>query len=157
MQPPRPITGSARRKPKDVISLNDEREATVLVAVRAPQVREALAAIIGSFEGFTVVGEADCEDQALELARSFRPTIAIVDDDLPGCCGPRAMQTMHQESLVGAIVATGLRSSGVTRARAAGAETYIQTGAPPDDLVEALQAAVAASRHLTTIPTSLSA
>jgi DNA-binding NarL/FixJ family response regulator len=59
------------------------------------------------------------------------------------------MHTMQQEELVGAIVATGLRSSGGTRARAAGAEAYIQTGAPPDDLIEALRCALAASsQHL---------
>jgi DNA-binding NarL/FixJ family response regulator len=127
------------------MTLNEERGATVLVAVGAPQVREALSAIIGSAEGFAVVGEASTEEEALQLARDLRPSVALVDEELPGCCGSWTVQTMQQNGLVNAIVAMGLRANGQVRAETAGAHAYVQTGAPADDVLAALRRAHASS------------
>ena len=113
-------------------------ETTVLIAVASPKVREALSAAIGSLDGYRVVGEASTDEEALRLARSLRPALAIVDEDLPGCCGTWTMQEMKIKRLVGGIVAIGLRASGDTRSLAAGARAYVQTGDSLDTLVAAL-------------------
>lgn len=119
------------------------RPITVLVAVKSPAVREALVATIDDLEGFFVGGEADSAEEALAVARRLRPTLAVVDEDLPDCCGSDVIQTLASQRLAQAVLAIGLRGDGGRRAKAAGAVTYIQTGTEPRELVAAIRAAVA--------------
>jgi DNA-binding NarL/FixJ family response regulator len=114
----------------------------VLVAVRSAQVREALAALIGSFDGFRVVGEAASDEQALAIARADRPRVAVVDEALPGSHLGSTIQALHEEALVGGIVAISTRANGAGRAQAAGARAYLQMGASPKDILEALTTAL---------------
>ena len=117
---------------------------SVLVAVRSEQVREALVALIGSLDEFFVVGETGNEDQALEIARTVHPRLAVVDQELPGCGGCWTIQRLQHEGLAKAIVAIGRRADGGTRAQAAGASAYVQLGAPPLDVLSALHQAIGA-------------
>ena len=110
------------------------RTATVLVAVRSPRVREALAALIGSLIGFRVVGEAATDEQAIWIARTDRPRVAIVDEELVGA--------LHEQGMAAAIVAIGARADGARRAQAAGACSYLQIGASPADILDALDTAL---------------
>ncbi|MBI2756364.1 MAG: response regulator transcription factor [Chloroflexi bacterium] len=121
---------------------------TVLVAVHKPQVREALIATIETMEGFEVVGEASSEDEAVASARRLRPVLALVDEDLPSCCGAWTIQTLAEERLARGIVGIGLRGNGGIRARAAGADAYVQTGASTEELQQALRSAAAFSLPL---------
>ena len=120
---------------------SSQPETSVLVAVASPAVREALSAAISTLEGYRVVAEAASDKEALALARALHPTVAIVDEDLPGCCGTWAIQEMKLKHLVGGIVAIGLRADGGTRSLAAGARAYVQTGDTLDNLVAALSSA----------------
>ncbi len=121
----------------------------MLVAVDAARVREALVAMIGAVDGFRVVATVASDEQAVRQARRLRPTLALIDQDLPACGGAWAVQTLRDEQLVQAIVAIGLRADGSTRerARAAGARAYVQTGASPDDLLAALRVALQPARR----------
>ena len=118
------------------------RTATVLVAVRSPQVREALAALIGSFIGFRVVGEAATDEQAIQIAQTERPRVAIVDEELAGATLGSTIQTLHEQALVEGVVAIGARADGARRAQAAGACSYLQIGASPADILDALNTAL---------------
>jgi DNA-binding NarL/FixJ family response regulator len=120
-------------------------ETTVLVAVESPQVREALVAMLGALDGFRVVAEAATDDAALEAARSQRPRLALIEPELSGCGGWWAIQQMQAEKLVGVVVALGRRADGKL-AQLAGAQTYVQMGISPRDLLSALEAAMAYRR-----------
>jgi DNA-binding NarL/FixJ family response regulator len=120
------------------------RQATVLVAVRSGQVREALAALIGSLDGFRVVGEAATHEQALAIARTSRPRVDVVDEELPGRDVGSTILALYEEGLAHAIVAIGTRADGTGRAHAAGACAYLQMGASPDDILHALTTAATA-------------
>jgi DNA-binding NarL/FixJ family response regulator len=114
---------------------------TVLVAVESPKVREALVAMLGAHDGFQVVAEADSEDTAIEAARIQRPQLALIDLELSGCGGWWAIHQIQAEHLAGVVVALGRRGdSGCVQMSAA--QTYVQMGASPSDLVSALEAAV---------------
>lgn len=116
----------------------------VLVAVESPPVREALVAMIGALDRFRVVGEASNGDETLALARRLRPQLALVGQDLAGCCGSWTIKSMRSEGLVQAVVSIGLRGDERTRARAlaAGAQAYVQMGADPGELVTAIEVAL---------------
>ncbi len=137
----------ARAMPFSVVDETVPAETTVLIAVASPAVREALSAAISTLDGYRVVGEASTDREALELARSLRPSLAIVDEDLPGCCGTWTIQEMRLKRLVGGIVAIGLRGDGGIRSMAAGARAYVQTGDSLDVLVSALKSARSARRR----------
>lgn len=119
-------------------------ETTVLVAVGAPQVREALAALIGSLTGFLVVGETASGEETIAAARVHHPTLAVVDQDLSHGGGTWAIQTLRAEGLARAIVGIGMRADACTRLRvqAAGAQAYFQTGGSTADVLTALQSAL---------------
>ena len=115
---------------------------TVLVAVGAPQVREALVAMLGALDGFRVVAEADSDEAAVEAARCQRPRLALIDAELSNCGGWWAIQQIKQEGLAGVVVALGRRAE-AGLAQMVGAQSYIQMGISPRDLLSALQAAIA--------------
>lgn len=115
---------------------------TVLVAVESAQVREGLVAMLGALDGFRVVAEADTDDTALEAARSQRPHLALVEPELSDCGGWWVIQQMRAEHLVGVVVALGRRADGGC-AQIVGAQSYVQMGTSPRDLLTALEAALA--------------
>jgi DNA-binding NarL/FixJ family response regulator len=115
---------------------------SVLVAVQAAPVREALVAMLGAIEGFSVVGEASNDDQALDLARRLRPHLALVQLELSGCCGWWLIQRLQREQLARVVVALGSRSDNAA-ATQAGAHAYIQMGTAPRELLRAVEAAIA--------------
>lgn len=104
--------------------------------------REALSAMIGALPGFEVVAEVGTDQAALDAARAWRPTLALVDQDGPGCCGAWTMQSLLRDGLVRAIIGIGLRADGARRAAAAGALAYVQIGASPQEVCEALRTAL---------------
>jgi DNA-binding NarL/FixJ family response regulator len=118
----------------------DASQTTVLVAVQSPRVREALVAMLGALDGFQVVAEAETGEQALELARAYRPRLALVDQELSGYGGWWTIHTLQTERLAKVIVALGRRGDGLT-AQLAGAQAYVQMGTAPRDLLHALVSA----------------
>jgi DNA-binding NarL/FixJ family response regulator len=115
---------------------------TVLVAVGPPQVREALVAMLGALEGFRVVAEVDTDEAAVEAARSQRPRLALIEAELSDCGGWWAIQQIKQQGLAGVVVALGRRAE-AGLAQLVGAQSYVQMGVAPRDLLTTLQAAMA--------------
>jgi DNA-binding NarL/FixJ family response regulator len=114
---------------------------TVLIAVESARVREALAAMLGAVDGFRVVAEADTDEAALEAARSERPHLALIEPELSACGGLWVIQQIRAEHLASVVVALGRRADGVL-AQMVGAQTYVQMGTSPRDLLSALEAAM---------------
>jgi DNA-binding NarL/FixJ family response regulator len=115
---------------------------TVLVAVESAQVREGLVAMLGALDGFHVVAEADTDEAAIEAARNQRPHLALVEPELSNCGGWWVIQQMRAEHLVGVVVALGRRADSGC-AQIVGAQSYVQMGTSPRDLLSALEAAIA--------------
>jgi two-component system response regulator DesR len=115
---------------------------TVLVAVESAQVREALVAMLGALDGFRVVAEAATDEAALDAARSQRPQLALVEPELSDCGGWWVIQQIHAEHLASVVVALGRRADSGC-AQIVGAQSYVQMGTSPRDLLSALEAAMA--------------
>ena len=115
---------------------------TVLVAVESARVREGLVAMLGAVEGFCVVAEAGSDQAAIEAARSQRPHLALVEPELSVCGGWWVIQQIRDEHLASVVVALGRRADGML-ARTVGAQSYVQMGTAPRDLLRALEAALA--------------
>ena len=120
-------------------------ETTVLVAVESARVREALVAMLGAIEGFRVIAEADSDEAALEAARRQRPRLALIEPELSDCGGWWVIQQIRAEQLACVVVALGRRPN-ESLAHLAGAETYVQMGTSPRDLLSALETAMSFRR-----------
>jgi len=115
---------------------------TVLVAVESAQVREGLVAMLGAVDGFRVVAEADSDERAVEAARAHRPFLALVELELAGCGGFWAIRQIESEGLASVVVALGRRAD-FALAELVGAQSYIQMGTSPRDLLSTVEAALA--------------
>ncbi len=113
----------------------------MLVAVESAQVREGLVAMLGALEGFQVVAEADTDEAAIEAARTQRPHLALVEPELSNCGGWWVIQLMRAEHLVGVVVALGRRADSGC-AQIVGAQSHVQMGTSPRELLSALEAAL---------------
>jgi DNA-binding NarL/FixJ family response regulator len=76
--------------------------------------------MLGALDGFRVVAEADTDETALDAARAQRPHLALIEPELSGCGGWWVIQQTQK----------------------VGAQTYVQMGASPRDLLSALEAAI---------------
>ena len=128
--------------PSDGLPGREGLETTVLVAVQSAHVREALVAMLGAIDGFRIVAEVDNYQAALESARRQRPCLALVEPELSDCRGWWAIQQIQAERTAGVIVALGRRAD-ARLAQFVGAQTYVQMGVAPRDLLSALEAAIA--------------
>ena len=124
------------------LDAHEAPETTVLVAVGSAKVREALVAMLGAIDGFRVVCEADTADAAIEGARRQRPRLALIEPELSDCGGWWVIQQIRAEKLACVVVALGRRADG-TLAQMMGAQSYVQIGISPRDLLSTLEAAMA--------------
>jgi DNA-binding NarL/FixJ family response regulator len=97
--------------------------------------------MLGAREGFQVVGEAATCEEALELARTHHPYLALIDQELSGLGGCWTIRAVQSEQLAQVIVALGRRADGVL-AEVAGAQAYVQMGTAPRELLSTLEAAI---------------
>lgn len=115
---------------------------SVVVAIEADQVREALVAMLNANGGFQVVGETNSADAALEATRRQRPRLVLIDPELSGGGGWWVIQQIRADRLACVVVALGRRANG-RLAQLAGAESYVQMGISPRDLLSAIETAMA--------------
>ena len=77
--------------------------------------------------GGEVVGMAGDGEEAIDLIRSLRPDLMILDIDMPGADGLKVAETIQKEMDIPAIIVTGYRKPEyVERAGTAGVYAYLQ-------------------------------
>ncbi len=97
-------------------------------------------------EGFEVVGETGRGDEAVELVRSTRPDLAILDIKMPGLDGLSAARQITEDRLAAVLILTAFSQRDlVEQARDAGAMSYIVKPFQKSDLIPAIE--VALGRH----------
>jgi response regulator NasT len=103
-------------------------------------------------EGYEVVGETGRGDEAVELARTARPDIAILDIKMPGMDGLEAAKAITDQRLCGVLVLTAFSQRDfIEQARDAGALAYLVKPFQKSDLVPAIELAIARFRELTAL------
>jgi len=122
----------------------------VLIAEDETLIRLDLRAILER-HGFTVCAEARDGLEAVELARSTQPDLALLDIRMPGLDGIEAARRMYAERPLPIVMLTAFRDGrAVERAVEAGVFGYLLKPFREDDLAPALHAAAARHRELLT-------
>jgi AmiR/NasT family two-component response regulator len=100
-------------------------------------------------EGYEVVGETGRGDQAVELVRSLRPDLAILDIKMPGMDGLEAAREITAEKICGVLMLTAFSQREVIeQARDAGALAYLLKPFQKSDLIPAIEVAIGRFREL---------
>lgn len=97
-------------------------------------------------EGYEVVGETGRGDEAVDLVRSLKPDIAILDIKMPGLDGLTAARHIASERMAAVLILTAFSQRElVEQARDAGAIGYLVKPFQKSDLIPALELAI--GRH----------
>jgi EAL domain-containing protein (putative c-di-GMP-specific phosphodiesterase class I) len=114
----------------------------VLIAEDEPGVREALAELVATEPSFEVVGAAGDAVEAMELARTLRPDVAVVDVKMPGGGGQRAAKGIRAASPQTRVLALSAydHRTYVLEMLEAGAVGYVVKGTPAAQILEAIRA-----------------
>lgn len=102
--------------------------------------RAGLANMLDSRPEFCVVGGADDGDSALELFRTHRPDVTVLDVVMPGMGGLECLQRLREidpESPVMMLSSSELEQD-MHRALELGANGYVTKNARPSELVESI-------------------
>ncbi len=100
-------------------------------------------------EGYDVVGEAGDGAEALALVRELKPDVAILDIKMPNVDGLTAARDIVGERLAAVVILTAFSQRElVEQARDAGALNYLVKPFHRQDLVPALELAVARFREI---------
>lgn len=116
----------------------------VLIAEDDPAVREVLAELINTEIGLELVGAAEDAEEAIGLAGSLLPDVAIVDVRMPAGGGQWAAREIRSRSPRTRIIALSAyddRGTVFDMLRA-GASGYLVKGVPAGEIVETIRRAV---------------
>jgi DNA-binding NarL/FixJ family response regulator len=137
-------------RPHDCGPMTETQPIRVLLVDDHAVVRRGLLGFLELLDDITVVGEADNGRRAVELARSIRPDVVLMDLLMPDVDGIAATATIKTELPDVEVVAltSFVEEARVTAALEAGASGFILKDAEADDVAEAIRAAHRGEVHL---------
>jgi EAL domain-containing protein (putative c-di-GMP-specific phosphodiesterase class I) len=110
---------------------------TVLIADDEPSLRDALTELFAHEERVVLVGAAGDADEAISMAETRRPDVAILDVSMPAGGGPRAAREIIRLSPATRVIALSAFEDKPTvlEMLRAGAVGYLVKGAAADQII----------------------
>lgn len=120
----------------------------ILVADDHPVTREGLALILDAQDDLTVVAQAATGEEAVALFLDMRPDLVIMDLQMPGMGGARAIRDIVQSdpSALVLVLTTFDGDEDIHRGMHAGARAYLFKDAPRVELLATIRAVAAGQR-----------
>ena len=118
------------------------RKTSVLLVDDHPFVREGIRSFLSDLPDFEVVGEAATGAEALRLAEQHEPDFILLDINMPGINGLEAVGQLRKLTPEAKILILTVHNSReyVLHVAKSGAHGYILKEAPPEELLQAMQA-----------------
>jgi DNA-binding NarL/FixJ family response regulator len=113
----------------------------ILIVDDIPQVRRELRTLLPLLDDIEIVGEAGNGQEAIELATTLQPDVILMDVEMPimdGVAATRSIKQQHPQCRV-VILSIHTNEAVRTRARSAGADDFVDKGAPLATLLQAIQ------------------
>jgi DNA-binding NarL/FixJ family response regulator len=126
------------------------KQIKILTVDDHPLMRQGIAAVIQAEKDMLIVGEASNGREAIEMFRSQRPDITLMDLQMPDVNGLDAIAAIRQEhSQARIIVLTTYEGDALTRrALKAGVVGYILKDMIRTELLEAIRSVYAGKRYI---------
>ncbi|MBO8164182.1 MAG: response regulator transcription factor [Brevibacillus sp.] len=114
----------------------------VLIADDHPHAREAVKSMLAEDPAFLLVGEARNGREALELCRTLRPDLVLMDINMPVCDGLQATRQIKQTAPQIKVVVLSVSDdvADLFTAIQFGAQGYLLKNMDPDDWIAYLHA-----------------
>ena len=113
----------------------------IILADDDPVIVQGLTMIIGSNDGFDVVGVASDGREAVKIAREKKPDVAVLDIRMPAMNGIEAASVMLKEDLCAPLLLTTFDEPElIADALMAGARGYILKNSPAERIISAIRA-----------------
>lgn len=122
----------------------------VLVVDDHDLVRTGIRRMLADVTGITVVGEADCGEEALLRVRELRPDVVLMDVKMPGIGGMEATRKIirsHPSVKVIAVTACD-EEPFPSRLLQAGVADYLTKGAALEEMIKAIRQVFAGHRYI---------
>ena len=115
---------------------------SVLIVDDHPLTRSALAALLTQHD-FSVVGEAEDGERAIDVARELQPDLILLDLSMPGIGGLGALPLLREAApqCEVVMVTASVAEENLLAAIRAGAAGYLLKTEPPERIVEFLRGA----------------
>ena len=110
----------------------------VLIVDDLPRTRESMRALLATWPPLAALAEAASGEQALELASSFQPDVALMDVRMPGMDGLEATRRIKARWPETKVIVLSLYSEYADEALAAGADAFVCKCEPAENLLAAL-------------------
>lgn len=112
--------------------------------------RTALHAVLSAHEQISVVGEASDGDEGIDLYRTLKPDVVVLDLRLPRVSGFEVIEKLmarHAKPRI-VVLSNYQGSEDIYRAVRSGAMAYLTKGASGEQLIAAIEHAVRGMRYL---------
>jgi DNA-binding NarL/FixJ family response regulator len=121
------------------------RLTTVLICDDNAAMRSLLHAIVDVADGMRVVGEAPDGEAAIGQATRLQPDVILLDLAMPVLSGLDALPRLRRTATAAKIIVLSGFSTATAAAQslALGADTYLEKGADPDTIINAIERVVA--------------
>jgi two-component system response regulator NreC len=139
----RPLS-SARAEPAD------RSKTTVVIADDHTVVRQGLRLLIDNEDGFQVVAEAGTVPDAVRLTRAHRPSVLILDLNMPGGSSLDSIPQLREQAPATAIVVLTMQDDPAFARKAlqSGALGFVLKEAADEELLEAIRLAAVGDNYL---------
>jgi two-component system response regulator NreC len=144
-------TDAAAWQPSNVRAERADRDkTTVVIADDHTVVRQGLRMLIDNEDGLQVIAEAGTVPDAERLARAHRPTVLVLDLNMPGGSSLEAIPRLRQQVPDTAIVVLTMQDDPAFARQAlqAGALGFVLKEAADEELLEAIRLAAAGDTYL---------
>lgn len=128
-----------------------EKSVRVLIVDDQAPFRDVARLVVELTDGFEAVGEAVTGEESVEMARSLKPDLILMDVNMPGIDGTEATKLILGEAsgVVVLLLSTYEPAEYEPRAAEAGAAAYIPKSAFDPDRLQAAWRAAAQSKAAT--------
>jgi DNA-binding NarL/FixJ family response regulator len=130
--------------------MSDPPSITILIVDDHPLMRIGMKAVIQGQEDMSIVGEAKDGKMAVELFRSLRPAVVLMDLRLPGKTGMEATAAIVAEFPQARVLVISNYDGDedISQAMAAGASGYLFKSIMEDEMLDAIREVHAGKRYL---------
>ena len=128
----------------------DRDKTTVVIADDHTVVRQGLRMLIDNEDGLQVVAEAGTVPDAERLTRAHRPSVLVLDLNMPGGSSLEAIPRLCEQAPDSAIVVLTMQDDPAFARQAlqAGAQGFVLKEAADEELLEAIRLAAAGDTYL---------